>query len=79
MESIINRSINENLARTIITSGTALFSVIAIYFFGGESLQNFALALLIGIVFGTYSSIYVAAPLILEVEKILRAKTKKKR
>jgi preprotein translocase subunit SecF len=77
MESIINRSINENLARTIITSGTALFSVIAIYFFGGESLQNFALALLIGIVFGTYSSIYVAAPLILEVEKILRAKTKK--
>jgi len=77
MESIINRSINENLARTIITSGTALFSVIAIYFFGGESLQNFALALLIGIVFGTYSSIYVAAPLILEVEKILRAKAKK--
>jgi preprotein translocase subunit SecF len=77
MESIINRSINENLARTIITSGTALFSVIAIYFFGGESLQNFALALLIGIVFGTYSSIYVAGPLILEVEKILRAKAKK--
>ncbi|EEP60192.1 protein translocase subunit SecF [Sulfurihydrogenibium yellowstonense] len=77
MESIINRSINENLARTIITSGTALFSVIAIYFFGGESLQNFALALLIGIVFGTYSSIYVAGPLILEVEKILREKTKK--
>ena len=77
MEAIINRSINENLARTLITSGTALFSVIAIYFFGGESLQNFALALLIGIVFGTYSSIYVAAPLILEVEKILKAKTKK--
>lgn len=77
MESLINRSINENLARTVITSGTALFSVVALFFFGGESLQNFALALLIGIVFGTYSSIYVAAPLILEVEKILRKKTKK--
>ncbi len=77
MESLINRSINENLARTVITSGTALFAVIALYFFGGESLQNFALALLIGIIFGTYSSIYVAAPLILEVEKILKEKTKK--
>lgn len=72
IHAIINRSINENLGRTIITSGTSLFSVIAIFFFGGESLNSFALALLIGIVFGTYSSIYVAAPLILEMDKLLK-------
>ncbi|WP_297889394.1 protein translocase subunit SecF [Sulfurihydrogenibium sp.] len=77
LEAIINKSINENLGRTIITSGTSLFSVLALFFFGGESLNSFALALLIGIVFGTYSSIYVAAPLILEVEKLLRSRVKK--
>jgi preprotein translocase subunit SecF len=77
LQSIINKSINENLGRTIITSGTSLFSVIALFFFGGESLNSFALALLIGIVFGTYSSIYVAAPLILEVEKFLKSRVKK--
>jgi preprotein translocase subunit SecF len=77
LRTIINKSINENLGRTIITSGTSLFSVLALYFFGGESLNSFALALLIGIVFGTYSSIYVAAPLILEVENLLRSRVKK--
>lgn len=79
IEAIINRSINENLGRTIITSGTSLFAVIAIFLFGGESLNSFALALLIGIIFGTYSSIYVAAPLIVEVEKILKAKAIKEK
>lgn len=79
IEAIINRSINENLGRTIITSGTSLFAVIAIFLFGGESLNSFALALLIGIIFGTYSSIYVAAPLIVEVEKILKAKSVKEK
>lgn len=79
IESIINRSINENLGRTVITSGTSLFAVIAILLFGGESLNSFALALLIGIVFGTYSSIYVAAPLILEVERFLKNKMVKEK
>lgn len=79
IETIINRSINENLGRTIITSGTSLFAVIAIFLFGGESLNSFALALLIGIVFGTYSSIYVAAPLILEVEKFLKTRAVKEK
>jgi len=60
---LVNQSINENLARTIITSGTTLFSVLALYLFGGESLKNFSLALLIGIIVGTYSSIYVASEL----------------
>ena len=69
---IVNQSINENLARTLITSGTTLFSVLALYLFGGESLKNFSLALLIGIVFGTYSSIYVASPIVIDLENYFR-------
>ncbi len=69
---IVNQSINENLARTLITSGTTLFSVLALYLFGGESLKNFSLALLIGIIFGTYSSIYVASPIIVDLENYFR-------
>ncbi len=71
---IVNQSINENLARTLITSGTTLFSVLAIYLFGGESLKNFSLALLLGIIFGTYSSIYVASPIVVDLENYFRKK-----
>ncbi|WP_457625621.1 protein translocase subunit SecF [Persephonella sp.] len=71
---LVNQSINENLSRTIITSGTTLFSVLALYLFGGESLKGFSLALLIGIIFGTYSSIYVASPLVVDLEKYIRGK-----
>ena len=76
--SLVNQSINENLSRTIITSGTTIFSVLALYLFGGESLKGFSLALLIGIIFGTYSSIYVAAPLIVDLEKFLRKRALQK-
>jgi len=62
----INRSINETLSRTIITSGTTLIVVLVLYFFGGEVLRSFALALIIGIVIGTYSSIFVASPIVLD-------------
>lgn len=58
---IINISLNETLGRTIITSGVTLLSVLGLYFFGGELLRGFSLALIIGIVVGTFSSIYVAA------------------
>ncbi|HHG73865.1 MAG TPA: protein translocase subunit SecF, partial [Persephonella sp.] len=71
---LVNQSINENLSRTIITSGTTLFSVLALYLFGGESLKGFSLALLIGIIFGTYSSIYVASPLVVDLERFLRVR-----
>jgi preprotein translocase subunit SecF len=57
---IINRSINETMSRTIITSGTTLFVVLALYFLGGEAISGFSLALIIGIVAGTYSTIYIA-------------------
>ncbi len=71
---IVNRSINETLSRTIITSGTTLMVVVILYFFGGEVIRDFAFALICGIVIGTYSSIYVASPLIVEWEERKRAK-----
>lgn len=71
---LVNQSINENLSRTIITSGTTLFSVLALYLFGGESLKGFSLALLIGIIFGTYSSIYVASPIVVDLERFIKGR-----
>jgi SecD/SecF fusion protein len=61
---IINRSINEVLSRTIITSGTVFMVVLALLLMGGVLLRDFALALMIGVVVGTYSSIFVASPIV---------------
>ena len=63
---IINRSLNETLSRTVITSLTTLFVVTILFFFGGEVLRSFALALIIGIIIGTYSSLFVASPAVVE-------------
>jgi preprotein translocase subunit SecF len=65
LEEVINRAINQVLSRTLITSGTTLLTLAALTFWGGEVLHDFALALLIGIVVGTYSSIFVASALVL--------------
>jgi preprotein translocase subunit SecF len=67
--NIINRSINDTLSRTIITNGTAILMVLVLYFFGGEVIHSFAFALLVGFIVGTYSSIYVASPIVLLWEK----------
>ncbi|MDY6915512.1 MAG: protein translocase subunit SecF [Candidatus Cloacimonadota bacterium] len=64
--SVINHSINETLSRTIITSLTTLVVVLCLYFFGGTVIHDFAFALLIGVIIGTYSSIFVASPLLAE-------------
>jgi preprotein translocase subunit SecF len=61
----INRSINETLSRTILTSGTTVLATLALYIFGGQANQDFALALIIGFTVGTFSSIMVAAPVLL--------------
>lgn len=61
---IMNRSINETLSRTLLTSGTTMFVVLVLYFFGGETINDFAFALIVGIVVGTYSSIFIAAPVV---------------
>lgn len=65
-DKIVNDSINEVLSRSIITSLTTMFVVAALYFMGGSVLNNFALTMMIGILVGTYSSIFVASPLIVE-------------
>ena len=67
--TIVNRSLNETMARSINTTLTTLFALIAVYFFGGESIKPFALALLIGIFLGAYSSIFVASPLLVVAER----------
>jgi preprotein translocase subunit SecF len=64
LAAVINRSINQTLSRTILTSGATMLVVIALFFLGGEVLHTFALTLMIGIVVGTYSSIYVAAAIV---------------
>jgi preprotein translocase subunit SecF len=62
---IINAALNQTLSRTLMTSVTTLLVLLALFFLGGEIIHNFALALLIGVVIGTYSSIYVASSMIL--------------
>jgi preprotein translocase SecF subunit len=64
----INRSINETLSRTINTSMTVLMVVVILFFFGGEVLRTFSFALILGVLVGTYSSIFVASPIIVEWE-----------
>ncbi len=61
---VVNLSINQTLSRTVLTSGTTLVVVLALFFFGGEVIHDFAFALLIGVIVGTYSSIFVASPLL---------------
>ena len=65
--SVINLSVNETLSRTIITSLTVTLSVLALYLVGGEVIHDFAFAMLVGVVFGTYSSVYVASALALDI------------
>ena len=61
---LTNISINQTLSRTIITSATTLLALLSIFFFGGEILKGFSLAMILGVVFGTYSSIYIANPVL---------------
>jgi preprotein translocase subunit SecF len=63
--AVVNLSINETLSRTILTSGTTLLVVLALFIFGGGVIHNFAFAMLIGILVGTYSSIFVASPILI--------------
>ena len=70
MESLINTSINETLRRTINTSLTTLGAMLAFLFFGGAVIQTFALAIIMGVIVGTYSTIYVASPTILLMQEL---------
>jgi preprotein translocase SecF subunit len=68
---VLNLSVNQTLARTILTSGTTLAAVLSLLFLGGEVIRPFAIAMVIGILVGTYSSIFIAAPTLLFLENRL--------
>ena len=68
INELTNTSINETLSRTIITSVTTLLALVSIYLFGGEILKGFSLAMIMGVVFGTYSSIYIANPILVKLK-----------
>jgi len=75
MGEIINRAINETLSRTIMTSLTVFLTILILFLLGGEVTKGFAFAMLIGVLTGVYSSIFVAAPILVD----LQGKSKKKR
>jgi len=77
--SILNRSINETLPRTILTVATTLATLITLFLFGGEIIRDFALIMIVGIVLGTYSSIFVAAPALRIIEERWPGERKKVR
>ncbi len=66
-EEIVNRSINQTLSRTLITSFTTLLVLFALFFFGGDMIRGFSQALIIGVLVGTYSSIYIANPILVKL------------
>ena len=69
LESVLNESVNQTLARTLLTSLTTLAAVLSLLILGGEVIRPFALAMTIGVVVGTYSSIFVAGPTLLFLER----------
>ena len=75
LADIVNKSINQTLSRTILTSGLTFLTVLSLYVFGGEVLRGFSLALVIGILIGTYSSIAVAAPMLVAYQEWRARKT----
>ena len=77
LPDIVNKSINQTLSRTCITAGTTLMVVVALYFLGGEVIHDFAFTLIVGIVAGTYSSIFIASPLLIVWGKLFPHKKKR--
>ncbi len=76
--SIINSSINETLSRTILTTGTAILVILALFFLGGNVIHGFAFTLLVGFVTGTYSSIFISSPIVLVMEPVRARVTRRK-
>ena len=64
LPEVINASVNQTLGRTVITSGTALLTALALFFFGGDVLHGFAFTMVVGIITGTYSSVFIAAAIV---------------
>jgi preprotein translocase subunit SecF len=76
LDSIVNKSINQTLSRTILTSGLTFLTVIALYLFGGQVLHGFSFALVVGIIIGTYSSIFIASPILVAWQDFVEKRKK---
>ena len=76
IEKTFNMSLNDTISRTLITSATTLFVVLILFMFGGEVLRGFSFSLLVGIIFGTYSSIFIATPIVVDLYKKQMANSK---
>jgi preprotein translocase subunit SecF len=74
LKEVCNKSLNQTIVRSLSTSLVTLVALMAVYFFGGESIKYFALALIVGITFGTYSSIFIATPLLYDWEMLKKGK-----
>ena len=68
-KDVVNRSVNTTLSRTVITSCTTLLVVLTLFIFGGVVLRGFAFAMIFGIIIGTYSSVFVATPIVVELQE----------
>ena len=68
-KDMINLSVNQTLSRTILTSGTVLIATVILYFAGGQGIHAFAYTMLVGVISGTYSTVYIAAPIVLWFRK----------
>lgn len=69
LPEVLNQSVNQTLSRTVLTSGTTLAALLSLFFLGGPVIQPFAFAMIIGVIVGTYSSVYIAAPVLLMLEQ----------
>jgi preprotein translocase subunit SecF len=79
LEKLMDVSINQTLSRTFITSGTTLIVVLSLYIFGGDVINTFAFVLLVGIIVGTYSSIFIASPVALAINRLLVTRRDRRR
>jgi len=77
LETIFNISINETLGRTILTSGTVMMVVLILFFFGGPVIHDFTTAMIVGLISGTYSTVYIASPVVLLWEKHITGRRKR--
>jgi preprotein translocase subunit SecF len=79
LETIFNTSINECLGRTILTSGTVMMVVLILFFFGGPVIHDFTTALIVGLISGTYSTVYIASPVVLLWDKYISKRKRRSR
>jgi len=78
LESIINKSVNQTLSRTVLTSGLTLLTALSLFLFGGQVLNGFSFGLVVGIIVGTYSSVFVASPILIFWQDFIESRKKKK-